>query len=167
MKKIWTKIKDFFDGVAGWWMFHFRNTVIDEIEFDSFVVTFRRFTMDIQTKSGNMKLRTMLMQYPQSFLLHCLSKDDTKTIHWFCKALYQFVSLITTDQGLVNDIHKAFAKYEKRVSKKAENNAKQVSVEEDKMNEDIIKANIAYAEMSAEEREEHKAIVKEILNEEE
>lgn len=162
-----SKIKSWANRLGMWWMLHFRNTLIREVEFDAYKVTFRRFTMDITTKSGNMKLRTMLMQYPQSFLLHCLSQDDTKTINWFCDEVYQFVSLITTDQGLVADVHKAFAKYYKRMEKKAGSIAKEITPDEDKLNEEIVKANIEYAKMSKKERKAHKEAIREILTNEE
>lgn len=165
MKKIWVKIKDFFENLGGWWLLHFRNPLIDEVEFDAYVVTFRRFTMEIKTKSGNMELRTICMDYPQGFLAYCLDQDDTKTIEWFCNELYQFVSLITTDQGLANDIQKAFAKYYKRMDKKSTTKAKDITEDEDKVSEEIINANIAYAKMSKKERKAHKEVVKEILNE--
>jgi hypothetical protein len=167
MRKIWTNIKDFWHRAAGWWVFKFRNTIVEEVELDAFIVTFRRFTMDIATKSGNVKLRTTMMQYPQAFLLHCLSKGDTSIIHWFCRELYQFVSLVTTDQGLADDIHKAFSKYDKRMNKKAKVDAKNVTEEDNKMDEDTLNANLAYNKMSKEDLKEHFSTIKDILTQEE
>lgn len=165
MKKIWVKIKDFFENLGSWWLLHFRNPLIDEVELDAYTISFRRFTMEIKTKSGNMELRTVCMGHPQGFLSYCLGEGDTKAIEWFCNELYQFVSLITTDQGLANDIQKAFAKYYKRMDKKATTKAKDITEDEDKISEEIINANIAYANMSKKERKAHKEVVKEILNE--
>lgn len=167
MKKIWTKVKDFFGEIGGWWMLHFRNTLMREIEFDAYKVTFRRFTMDITTKSGNMKLRTVCMQYPQGYLLYCLEQGSDEQVEWFCNQLYRFVCLITADEGLANDVHKSFAKYAKRMEKKAESLAKKVTPEEDKLNEEIIKANIEVANMTKEERNAHKEVIREILTQEE
>lgn len=165
MKKVWIKVKDFFNNLGVWWLLHFRNPLIDEVEFDAYVVTFRRFTMDIKTKSGNMALRTTCMDYPQGFLSYCLGEDDAKTIEWFCNELYQFISLVTVDQGLANDIQKAFAKYYKRMDKKSTTKAKDITEDEDKISEEIVKANIAYDKMSKEERKAHKEAIKNILNE--
>lgn len=148
-------------------MLHFRNTLVREVEFDAYKVTFRRFTMDITTKSGNLKMRTMGMLYPNSFLYHALEQDDTKTINWFCDEVYQFVSLITTDQGLANDVHKAFAKYYKRMEKKAESIAKDITLDEDKLNEEVVKANIKYAKMNKKDRKAHKEAIREVLTNEE
>lgn len=148
-------------------MLKFRNTIVQEVELDAYKVTFRRFTMDITTKSGNMKLRTMGMLYPNSFLYNTLEQGDEKMVHWFCNEVYQFVSLITTDQGLADDVHKAFAKYYKRMEKKAESIAKEITPDDDKLNEEIVKANIEVAKMTKAERKAHKEAIREVLTNEE
>ena len=160
-------MKKFLTTIQGWWVLKFRNTIVQEVEFDAYKVTFRRFTMDITTKSGNLKLRTMGMLYPNSFLYHALEQGDEKIVHWFCNGVYQFVTLITQDNGLVQDVHKAFAKYYKRIEKKAESIAKEVTPDEDKLNEEVVKANIEVAKMTNAERKAHKEAMREILTQEE
>lgn len=160
-------MKKFLTTIQGWWLLKFRNTLIREVEFDAYKVTFRRFTMDITTKSGNMKLRTMLMLYPNSFLYNALEKGDEKMVHWFCNEVYQFVSLITTDSGLIQDVNKAFAKYYKRMEKKAESIAKDITPDDDKLNEEVVKANIEVAKMTKAERKAHKEAIREVLTQEE
>lgn len=160
-------MKKFLTTIQGWWLLKFRNTIVQEVKFDAYKVTFRRFTMDITTKSGNMKLRTMGMLYPNAFLYNALEKGDKKIVEWFCNELYEFVSLITTDQGLANDVHKAFAKYYKRMEKKAESIAKEITLDEDKLNEDVVKANIEVAKMTKKERKAHKKAIREVLTNEE
>ena len=167
MKKIFTTIKEWANHLEMWWMLHSRNTKIKDIEFDAYKVTFRRFTMDITTKSGNMKLRTMNMLYPNAFLYNALEQGDEKMVEWFCNEAYQFVSLLTTDQGLANDIHRAFAKFYKRMEKKAESIAKEITEDEDKLNEEVVKANIEYAKMTKAERKAHKEAIREVLTQEE
>ena len=107
------------------------------------------------------------MLYPNSFLYNALEKGDEKIVEWFCNEVYQFVSLLTTDQGLANDVHKAFAKYYKRMEKKAESIAKEITLDEDKLNEEVVKANIEVAKMSKRERKAHKEAMREILTQEE
>lgn len=160
-------MKKFLTTIQGWWMLKFRNTIVQEVEFDAYKVTFRRYTMDITTKSGNMKLRTMNMLYPNAVLYNAIEKDDKRIIEWFCNEVYQFVSLITADQGLANDIHKAFTKFYKRVEKKAESIAKEITEDEDKLNEEVVKANIEVAKMTKEERKAHKEAIREVLTNEE
>lgn len=160
-------MKKLFMNISNWWLLTFRNTLLREIEFDAYKVTFRRFTMDITTKSGNLRLRTMGMLYPNAFLYNALEKGDEKMVEWFCNEIYQFVSLLTTDQGLANDIHKAFAKFYKRMEKKAESIAKDITLDEDKLNEEVVKANIEVAKMTESERKAHKEAVREVLTNEE
>ena len=160
-------MKKFLTTIQGWWVLKFRNTIVQEVEFDAYKVTFRRFTMDITTKSGNLKLRTMGMLYPNSFLYSALEQGDEKIVEWFCNEVYQFVSLLTTDQGLANDVHKAFAKYYKRMEKKAESIAKEITPDEDKLNEEVVKANIEVAKMTKAERKAHKEAIREVLTQEE
>lgn len=160
-------MKKFLTTIQEWWLLKFRNTIVQEVEFDAYKVTFRRFTMDVETKSGNMKLRTACMLYPNSFLYNALEKGDEKIVHWFCNGVYQFVTLITQDNGLVQDVHKAFAKYYKRMEKKAESIAKGITLDEDKLNEEVVKANIEVAKMSKKERKAHKDTIREVLTNEE
>ena len=160
-------MKKFLTTIQGWWLLKFRNTIVQEVEFDAYKVAFRRFTMDITTKSGNLKLRTMGMLYPNSFLYNALEYGNEKIVEWFCNEVYQFVSLITTDQGLADDVHKAFAKYYKRMEKKAESIAKEITEDEDKLNEEVVKANIEVAKMTKAERKAHKEAIREVLTNEE
>lgn len=160
-------MKKLFMNISNWWMLTFRNTLLQEVEFDAYKVTFRRFTMDITTKSGNLQLRTMGMLYPNAFLYNALEKGDEKIVEWFCNEVYQFVSLLTTDQGLANDLHKAFAKFYKRMEKKAESVAKEITPDEDKLNEEVVKANIEVAKMTKAERKAHEEAMREVLAQEE
>ena len=147
-------------------MLTFRNKKLKEVEFDAYKVTFRRFTMDITTKSGNMKLRTACMVYPNALLYDALEKGDDKIVNWFCIEVYQFVTLITTDQVLVNDVDKAFKKFYNRMEKKAESIAKKITPDEDKLNEEIAKANIEVGNMTKKERKVHKEVIREVLTNE-
>lgn len=159
-------MKKLFMNISNWWLLTFRNTLVREVEFDAYKVTFRRFTMDITTKSGNLKLRTMGMLYPNSFLYNALEQGDEKMLHWFCNSVYEFVTLITTDRGLIQDVNKAFAKYYKRMEKKAESIAKEITPDDDKMNEEVVKANIEVAKMTKAERKAHKEAIREVLTNE-
>lgn len=165
MKKIFTTIKEWANRLGMWWMLHFRNTLVQQVEFDAYKVSFRRFTMDIETKSGNMKLRTMNMLYPIGFLYNALDNGDKKTIEWFCNETYQFVSLITTDKVLATDIKKCFDKYYKRMEVKAKLSAKVVTEQEENVDKAIINANIEVGKMTKKERKAHKESIRDVLNE--
>lgn len=97
-----------------WWWFTFRNPVVRTGESGGFKWTFRRFFLEIETLSGNFKVRFTAAEHPYAYLL--AGKDDDNIIG-FCQIMYYLGATVTTDQGLVNDIKKAFAKYEKRLEK--------------------------------------------------
>lgn len=157
------RIKMLANKVGVWWMLKFRNTLIGEIEFDAYKVTFRKFTMDIITKSGNFKMSTMMMLYPNSFLFNALEKGDDKVIKWFCNNVYSFVTLFTSDMGLAQDINKAFAKYYKRMDKKSESLAKDISEEADALAMEQLEFEREYAKKSKEERKAYKEAMREEL----
>lgn len=159
-------MKKLFMNISNWWLLTFRNTLLREVEFDAYKVTFRRFTMDITTKSGNLRLRTMGMLYPNAFLYNALEKGDEKIVAWFCNEVYQFVSLLTTDQGLANDIHKVFAKFYKRMEKKAESLAKDIAEDDDNLALEQVKFNQEYAKKSKKERKEYQEVLREELKKE-
>ena len=166
MKKFWLKIKEWSQIVAGWWMLKFHNPIIDVVEFDAFTVEFRRFTMKIKTNSGNLELKTVGMTYPNALLMNALDNDDEKIVEWFCYKLYEFVTLVTTDAGLVSDVDKAFAKYYKRKAKVAASKVKTTSEEDDIANQAIVEVNEVYASLSQQEREALGEAIREELREE-
>lgn len=94
------------------WYFWFRNPVVRRGEHGGFKWVFRRFWLDISTLSGNFKARFMAAEHPYGFLV---SGTTDENIEGFCQVLYEIGSLITTDQGFVNDIQKAVKKYAKRL----------------------------------------------------
>lgn len=115
MKKIWKKISELGNRIGAWWFMRFKNTVVKEVEFEAFRVVFRKLSMDIESVSGNMKLSLKLMQYPHSFLLHCATRGDLGIIEWFCKSVYQFITVITTDSKFAKDVDIAFNDYVTRL----------------------------------------------------
>lgn len=105
----------FSDKIKTFWMFNLQNPVVRKGETGGFKWTFRRYWLTIETVSGNFKARFTAAEHPYGYLL--MGKDD-KNIEGFCQMLYATGMLLTTDQGLVNDINKAFQKYDKRSTPK-------------------------------------------------
>lgn len=110
MKKIWSKIQMF-------WFFHFANPVVWMGENVGFKYTFRKFWLDISTKSGNWKMRVMADEHPFAYLLSSVHQGHEDNLYGFALTLYELNALLTRDQGLVNDVQKALRKYEARLSK--------------------------------------------------
>lgn len=93
-------------------MFNFQNPVVRKGEQGAFKWVFKRFWLSIETVSGNFKARFTAGEHPYGYLL--AGKDDQNIIG-FCQMLYQTGMMLTTDQKLVDDINRAFVKYEKRL----------------------------------------------------
>lgn len=81
-------------------------------EAGAFKWVFRRFWLEIETKSGNFKARFTAAEHPYGYLL--AGKDD-ENIHGFCQMIYYVGMLLTTDQGFTDDVRKAVSKYNKRL----------------------------------------------------
>lgn len=120
MKKIWTKI-------VKWWYFHIANPVVRKGEAGGFRWRFRRFWLDVETLSGNFKMRFIADEHPFGYL--AASKDDTN-IHGFALTMYEIGKLLTTDQGFVDDVQKAITKYHNRLEKQAAGDVKENETEE-------------------------------------
>lgn len=110
-----------------WWYFHVKNPVVRAGESGGFIWRFRRFWLEIETKSGNFKAKYMADEHPYAYLLAGLNDDN---IIGFCQMVYVLSHTLTTDQRLVNDVKNALARYEKRLEAS-------VKVEEDETEEKI------------------------------
>lgn len=102
--------------ILKWWYFKVKNPVIRKGESGGFEWTFRRFDLTISTKSGNFEAKFMADAHPYAYLLE--GKTDENIIG-FCQIVYMLGKMLTTDQGLVNDVNKAISKYQKRLEKQA------------------------------------------------
>lgn len=104
--------------------------------------------MTIGTLSGNFKARFTAAENPYGYLL--AGKTD-ENIVGFCQFMYMLGQLLTTDQGLVNDVQKAISKYQKRLEKQSAG-----EVVEDETQEKIaleeVKQVQEYVEMPKKER---------------
>lgn len=144
MKKILGKIRI-------WWYLHIANPVVrkGETQDGAFKWVFRRFWLEISTFSGNFKARFMADEHPYAYLL--AGKTD-ENIFGFCQIVYMLGTMLTTDQGLVNDVQKALDKYIKRLNKQAAAEAKVEDETEEKIALETEKAIQEHVEMPKKER---------------
>lgn len=144
MKKILEKIRI-------WWYLHIANPVVrkGETQDGAFKWVFRRFWLEISTFSGNFKARFMADEHPYAYLL--AGKTDENIIG-FCQMMYMLGQTLTADQGLVNDVQKAFDKYQKRLNKQAAAEAKVEDETEEKIALETEKAIQEHIELPAKER---------------
>lgn len=154
--------------IKKWWLLKFRNKVIKELDLTSYKVTFRRFTTEIETKGGNMKLTLSSSERLSAFMFNNLSEGNVTLIDWCCFQTYRFISLFASNITLVKDIDKAFMSYYKRIEKEISTLVESTSEDDEQIASEVIKANIKVAKMNKKERKAHKeAIRKVITNEEE
>ena len=106
-----------FKKLQKFYYFHMANPVVVAGEGHGFRYTFRRFWLEIETISGNFKMRIMADEHPYAYLLAGVQQGNDKNLFGFAETLYYLNATLTRDQGLVNDIQKALRKYEARLSK--------------------------------------------------
>lgn len=104
-----------------------RNPVVRKGEKGGFKWVFRRFWLEIETLSGNFKARWTADEHPYAYLISGKNDDN---IHGFCQMVYYLSKTITADQGLVNDIQKAFTKYQKRLGKTEQTDDEEAAIAE-------------------------------------
>lgn len=157
------KIFRFFDKLQKWFLLTFRDTKIKSVQFPAFKVTFRKFTIEIKSVSGNFTLKTVGMVYPNAFLYNAFAQGDEGLVQWYCNRMYELTTLLLTDQGLADDVQKALTKYDKRLQVVAERKAKEVTEEAESIAAEQVKANIEYANMTKKQRKEYKKALREEL----
>lgn len=102
--------------VKKWWLLTIKNPVIRKGECGAFRFVFRRFDLTIETLSGNFKAKFMADEHPYAYLLAGKTDDN---IIGFCQIVYMLSRTLTTDQGLADDVQRAYQKYNKRLQKQA------------------------------------------------
>lgn len=135
------------------WYLKVRNPKVRKGEAGAFKWTFRRYTMDVETVSGNFKARWTADVQPYAYLL--ASKGDDN-IQGFAERLYMIGKLLTTDQKFVNDIDKALKNYEKRLVKAESEAEKDLDAEtEEKIALEEVKQVQEYVEMDKKEKRKY------------
>lgn len=165
-------MKNIKEEIRVWWYFHVKNPVVrkGESKDGAFRWTFRRFDLTIETLSGNFKAKYIADEHPYAYLLQGATDEN---IEGFCQLMYVLGKTLTTDQGLVNDVEKAFNKYQKRIEKKAAGEVIEDETEE-KIALETEKQVQEFVEMPAKERKKverdingrFRKAVKEVENEE-
>lgn len=107
MEKFWQKIQR-------WWYFYLANPVVAKGERGGFKYKFRRFWLEIETVSGNWKMRSTASENPYGYLVASVNAKNEDNVYGFAEMLYMLQALLTIDQKLVDDVRKALKNYEKR-----------------------------------------------------
>lgn len=110
MKKFLQKIQKFY-------YFRLANPIVQQGEGHGFKYTVRRFWLDLETVSGNWKMRVVASEHPFGYLVSGLTKKSEDNLFGFAETMYYLNSTLTRDQKLVNDVQNALRKYEARLAK--------------------------------------------------
>lgn len=109
----------------------------------AFIVDFYRDEKDVRgccaeitTVSDNFSLK--VTGYPYGYLLARAEQNNTENIHGFCAMMYLIVDGVYQDAGLANDLMKVIGKYQKRLMKRAESEAKAVKDHEEAANQALM-----------------------------
>lgn len=93
-----------------------------------------------------------IVGYPYGYLLAAVSQGNEEEVNNYCVVLWRVTQEIYQDAGLANDILRAFAKYDKRLMKQAEQRAKAVTDTEEQASQAFMEDVAAYADATPKER---------------
>lgn len=110
MSKFWQKIQKFY-------YFHLANPIVQKGEGHGFKYVVRRFWLDIETLSGNWKMRVTASEHPFGYLVAGLTQKSEENLFGFAEIMYYLNATLTRDQVLVDDVQKAMREYEARLAK--------------------------------------------------
>lgn len=137
MEKFWQKIQR-------WWYFYLANPVVAKGERGGFKYKFRRFWLEIETVSGNWKMRSTASENPYGYLLASVNAKNEDNVYGLAEIMYMLQALLTVDQKLVDDVKKALENYEKRMEGVVPNNEdeteEKIALEEVKQVQEYVDA---------------------------
>lgn len=116
--------------------------------------------MDISTASGVWSMRIMGNTFTYGYLLEAANQGLTEQIHGYAVTLYILSQQITRDQGLVDDITRSINKWQRRMDKKAEAEAKKHTETDEQISQAVMESFI-----SGHDSEQFKEDVRTILKE--
>lgn len=145
----------------------FKSKPLQSVECGGFLVEFyykegklKGTYMDISTASGVWSMRIMGNTFTYGYLLEAANQGLTEQIHGYAATLYILSQQITSDQGLVDDITRSINKWQRRMDKKAESEAKKHTETDEKISQAVMESLI-----SDHDSEQFKEDVRTILKE--
>lgn len=127
----------------------------------------RKCYAQITTVSDNFSLK--VTGYPYGYLMESAAQGNEENIHGFCAMMYLVADGVYRDAGFAKDLMKSISKYQKRLEKKAEDAAKNVTEAQEEADTALLNDIISEQGMSKKElkakREADKEALREVLNE--
>lgn len=126
--------------------------------------------MEIRTVSDNWRMRLDARHTMYGYLLAAVQQGNESQVYGYCVQLYILATAL--DQGLINDVQKAIAKFMKRKEKEAQTEAKKVTDAQIAGDEALMQEAIKRGELRGDKKAERKASkesqeqIKKVLEEE-
>lgn len=125
--------------------------------------------MEIKTLSGIFSMRIDARTHPFGYLWAAASQGKETQLHGYAAMMYRTAMALTQSQGFVDGLTKEINKLDKRLLKKAEKAASEVSEYQDQASaalmEDIASESGMSKKELKEKREADKELMREVLNE--
>lgn len=96
--------------------------------------------LEITTKSGVWSMRVAGNNHAYGYLLAAANQGLTEQIHGYATTCYVVAQTLTTDQGFTDDVLRAISKWQRRMEKKAESEAKKVTATDEQVSQAVMEA---------------------------
>lgn len=152
----------------------FKQKPLKTVECGGFIINFyykegdlKRTYMEIKTVSDFWSMRISGNTHAYGYLLAAVQQEMTEQIHGYAAMLYVTSQQLTQDKGFSDDITKSITKWQRRMDKKAETAAKNVTKTEEQISQSLMEDIVSEQCMSKEElktkRENDKIFMREAL----
>lgn len=119
--------------------------------------------MDISTISRVWSMRIAGNTYTYGYLLEASNQGLTEQIHGYAAMLYILSQQMTQDQGLVDDITRVINKWQRRMDKKAEQDANKITETDEQVSQAVMQS-VVFGHDSKQFKKEVKKILGEQKN---
>lgn len=125
----------------------FKQKPLKTVECGGFIVDFyykegdlKRTYMEIKTVSDVWSMRISGNTHAYGYLLAAVQQEMTEQIHGYAAMLYVTSQQLTQDKGFVDDITKSITKWQRRMDKKADTAAKNVTETEEQISQSVMES---------------------------
>jgi hypothetical protein len=164
--KIVKNVTQLWRRLVWWFMSHFMNHKVKEVETRGFKFTFRKYSVTVQAGNGfwTAKFRSDFIASPMLF--YCAEKNDLNALFGFAAKLYETSDFLArADQGFVDGLTRELNKYIKRLEKKAETRAAEVTKEQEAGDDALMRESAKYNRKDKVQREKDRETMREAIAE--
>jgi hypothetical protein len=159
------KLSSTWKRVVWWYIVHFMNSKVKELQTGGFTFVFRKYTVTIKTDNDfwSIKFRSDFIASPMLFYI--AEKNDLNGLFGYAVKLYEISNFMCRDQGFLDGLDRELNKYVKRLSKKAETVASQVSPEQEEGDAALMRDAAKYNKNDKRKRAQDREVMREVVSE--